>query len=77
MRRIKLFLAAVAVMAAMLAAVPGPAMADVDFDDGEFFFDDGGFFFGDDFFDFGGGGVTLDVSNEAESGGVSLGFSVD
>ncbi len=61
MRRIKLFLAAVAVMAAMLAAVPGPAIADVDFGDG--------------FFDFG-GGVTLDVSNEAESGGVLLGFSV-
>ncbi len=68
MKRIKVFLAAVAVMAAMLAVAPGPAMADVDFDDD---------FFGDDFFFFDfGGGVTLDVSNEAESGGVSLGFSV-
>lgn len=74
MRRIKWFLAAVAVMAAMLAASPGSAMADVDFDDGFFFGED---FFDEDFFDFGGDGVTLDVSNEAESGGVSLGFSVN
>lgn len=75
MRRIKLFLAAVAVMAAMLGAVPGYAMADVDFDDDFFFGDD---FFDEDFFsDFGGGGVTLDVNNEAESGGVSMGVSVN
>jgi hypothetical protein len=80
MRRIRLFLAVVAVVAGMLAAVPGPAMADDfgdDFDDG-FFFDNGFLdngFLDDGFFNFG-GGITLDVSQESESGDVSIGHSV-
>jgi len=78
-KRIRLFLAAVAVMATMLAAVPGPAMAD-DFDFDDDFFGNG-FFFGDDFFfgdgfSFGGGGIVQSIDQEADSGELSIGFSV-
>jgi hypothetical protein len=64
-----LFLAAVAVMVAILTTDPRPGMAD-DFDDD--FFGDGivlgdGFFLGTSFFDF--GGITQEVSQEAEIAG--------
>ena len=85
MRRIRLILAVVAVMAAMLTALPGPAMADdfFDFDDdfdngcfsgNGFFFDN--CFFDDGFFNFDGGGISLEVDQEAESGDVTIGNNV-
>jgi hypothetical protein len=66
-------------MVAMLVAVQGPAMADVEncFDFGDGFVqcdDDFGFFFPSSF-DFG-DGVTQEVGNESDTGTVSLGFSV-
>ena len=92
MRRIRLVLVTGVVMAAMLVAVQGPAMADVqrchDFNDdvvrcdGEFFVDTDEFgffpFFFDDDFDFGfdHDGVVQSIEQEVDSGDASQSFHV-